>query len=33
MPWKAISAFASDDDLAAIYTYLHGLAPMEGPTK
>ena len=33
MPWKEISTFASDDDLTAIYTYLHGLAPMEGPTK
>ncbi len=27
MPWKGISAFASDADLEAIYTYLHGLPP------
>ena len=33
MPWKEISTFASDDDLKAMYTYLHGLTPMEGPTK
>ena len=31
MPWKAISAFASDTDLTAIYAYLHGLRPVEGP--
>ena len=33
MPWKSISKFASDDDLAAIYAYLHGLAPLAGPDK
>ena len=33
MPWKSISSFASDDDLAAIYAYLHGLAPLPGPDK
>ncbi len=33
MPWKEISTFASDDDLKAMYTYLHGLTPMEGPTQ
>ena len=33
MPWKAISTFASDEDLKAIYAYLHGLTPIEGPTK
>ena len=27
MPWKMISAFASDDDLKAIHAYLHGLKP------
>jgi mono/diheme cytochrome c family protein len=32
MPWKAISAFATDTDLAAIYAYLHGLRPAEGAT-
>jgi mono/diheme cytochrome c family protein len=33
MPWKEISAFASDEDLKAMYTYLHGLTPIEGPTR
>jgi len=33
MPWKNISKFATDDDLAAIYAYLHGLAPVPGPDK
>ncbi len=33
MPWKPISKFASDDDLAAIYAYLHGLPPIPGPDK
>lgn len=33
MPWKAISAFASDTDLTAMYAYLHGLKPIEGPTQ
>jgi mono/diheme cytochrome c family protein len=31
MPWEAVSAFAGDDDLKAIYAYLHGLSPLEGP--
>jgi mono/diheme cytochrome c family protein len=33
MPWKPISKFANDDDLAAIYAYLHGLSPLPGPDK
>lgn len=33
MPWKDIAAFASDDDLKAMYTYLHGLTPIESPKK
>ena len=33
MPWKQVSSFASDEDLKAIYTYLHNLTPVEGPTK
>ena len=33
MPWKAISAFARDEDLEAIYAYLRGLTPVEGPDK
>ena len=31
MPWKEISSFASDDDLKAMYIYLHGLAPIVKP--
>jgi len=30
MPWKAISTFADDSDLAAIYAYLHGLKLIDG---
>lgn len=33
MPWKSISHFATDDDLAAMYAYLHVLAPLPGPDK
>lgn len=33
MPWKEYSAFATDDELRAIYAYLHGLTPMEGPAQ
>jgi mono/diheme cytochrome c family protein len=28
MPWKDISAFASDDDLKALYAYLKSLQPL-----
>jgi mono/diheme cytochrome c family protein len=28
MPWKRVSTFASDDDLRAMYAYLHGLTPI-----
>ncbi len=30
MPWRQISAFATDADLKAMYSYLHGLTPIEG---
>jgi mono/diheme cytochrome c family protein len=33
MPWKPISAFASDTDLTAIHAYLHDLTPIAGPPK
>lgn len=33
MPWKEISAFASDDDLKAIYAYLHGLPTLPDNPK
>ncbi|HEV8499579.1 MAG TPA: c-type cytochrome [Gemmatimonadaceae bacterium] len=33
MPWKEISSFANDDDLMAIYMYLHSLKTIEGPSK
>jgi mono/diheme cytochrome c family protein len=31
MPWKEVSAFASDEDLKAMYAYLHNLTPIESP--
>jgi mono/diheme cytochrome c family protein len=31
MPWKEISAFATDNDLTAIYAYLHALTPIDKP--
>ena len=31
MPWRQISAFSGDTDLKAMYAYLHGLKPIEGP--
>ena len=33
MPWKEISAFATDNDLKAYFAYLHGLAPIEKSAK
>jgi mono/diheme cytochrome c family protein len=33
MPWKELSTFASDEDLAALYAYLHSLTPIEGPAR
>jgi mono/diheme cytochrome c family protein len=33
MPWAEFDAFATDDDLRAMYAYLHGLTPMEGPAQ
>lgn len=33
MPWKDVSAFANDDDLMAIYSYLHGLKTIDKPLK
>jgi mono/diheme cytochrome c family protein len=33
MPWQVISAFAGDEDLQAIYAYLHELPPLQGPVK
>lgn len=33
MPWKEYSAFATDNDLKAIYAYLHGLTPIEKLVK
>jgi mono/diheme cytochrome c family protein len=33
MPWKRVSTFASDDDLRAMYAYLHGLAPITSLTR
>ncbi|MEZ4770193.1 MAG: c-type cytochrome [Caldilineales bacterium] len=33
MPWPMVRAAASDDELSAMYAYLHGLAPVDSPTK
>ncbi len=33
MPWKQISAFATDDDLKSIYEYLHALQPITKPPQ
>lgn len=33
MPWKEISAFANDDDLKALYAYLHGLPTLPDNPK
>jgi mono/diheme cytochrome c family protein len=33
MPWPMVRALATDDELKAMYAYLHSLQPAEGPTK
>jgi mono/diheme cytochrome c family protein len=33
MPWKQFSAAYSDDELKAIYSYLHGLPPLQVPPR
>lgn len=34
MPWKEVSAFTTDDDVKALYAYIHGLpAAPDNPTK
>jgi cytochrome c553 len=33
MPWPTVRATTTDDELKAIYTYLHALPPVEEPTK
>ncbi len=33
MPWPVVRAVTSDDDLKDMYTYLHALPPVEGPTQ
>ncbi len=33
MPWPEVRAAATDDELKAIYAYLHSLPPVEGPAK
>lgn len=33
MPWTQVRAVMTDDDLKAIYLYLHGLAVVDTPTK
>lgn len=31
MPWQEVNVALSDDELRDLYTYLHGLSPVEGP--
>jgi hypothetical protein len=33
MPWPVVRAVTSDDDLKAMYTYLHNLPPVQGSTQ
>ncbi len=33
MPWPIVRASTTDDELKAIYSYLHSLPPVESPTK
>lgn len=33
MPWKVFSAMYNDDDLGAIYQYVHGLTPIQKPAQ
>jgi cytochrome c553 len=33
MPWSEVRADATDDELKAMYAYLHSLPPVEGPAK
>jgi hypothetical protein len=33
MPWPVVRAVTSDDDLKAMYNYLHNLPPVQGSTQ
>jgi len=33
MPWPTVRAAATDEELKAMYAYLHSLSPVEGPTQ
>lgn len=33
MPWPTVRAIATDAELKAMYDYLHGLAPVDGPSR
>jgi mono/diheme cytochrome c family protein len=33
MPWSEVRASSTDDELKAMYLYLHSLPPVEGPAK
>ena len=33
MPWTMVRAATSDDDLKAMYAYLHSLQPIDGPVN
>jgi mono/diheme cytochrome c family protein len=33
MPWQVVRAATTDDELKAMFTYLHNLSPVESPTQ
>jgi hypothetical protein len=33
MPWPMVRAVASDEEMKAMYAYLHGLTPLDSPTQ
>jgi hypothetical protein len=33
MPWQAVRAATTDDELRAMFSYLHSLPPLESPVQ
>ena len=33
MPWSQVRAVTTDDELKAMYSYLHNLPPRDGPAR
>jgi hypothetical protein len=33
MPWQMVRAATTDDELRAMFSYLHALTPLESPTR